>query len=42
LALLQQDDVGQTEFGQVVGHAGTDHAAADDDKAGAVGKLGGH
>ena len=42
LALLEQHDVGEAELGQVVGDAGADHAAADDDDLGAVGQLGGH
>src|SRR5689334_10329966 len=30
LALLEQQDVGETAQRQVIGHAGADHAAADD------------
>jgi hypothetical protein len=37
LALLEYDDVGEAEFGQVIGDAGADDTAADDDDVGAVG-----
>jgi hypothetical protein len=43
LALFEEHDVGDAELGQVVGDAGADDAAADDDDTGAVGKrCGGH
>ena len=40
LTLLEQHDIGFAELGQVVGDAGADDAAADDDDPGAVGKCG--
>jgi hypothetical protein len=36
LVLLEQDDVGPAEVGEVVGDAAADHAAADDDYLGAA------
>src|ERR1700730_2810625 len=43
LALFEQDNVGEAELGQVVGDAGADDAAADDDDVGAIRKrCGGH
>ena len=42
LALLEQDQVGPAELGQVVGHAGPDDAAADDDGARLGWKCVGH
>ena len=40
LPLLEQHHIGPAEVGQVVGDAGADDAAADDDDAGAVRKCG--
>ena len=40
LALLEQQQVGPAEPGQVVGDAGADHTAADDDHPGATGQRG--
>ena len=37
-SLLQQHDVAPAEFGQMIGDRASDHAAADDDRARAVGK----
>ena len=42
LALFEQHDVGDAEFGQVVGDAGADHTAADDDDARTLGQFSGH
>ena len=39
LPLLEQQHVGPAQLGQVVGDAGADHAAADDDDAGSPGDL---
>ena len=36
---LQQHDIGPAQLGQMIGDAGTDNAAADDDGAGACRNL---
>ena len=42
LALLDQHHVGEAELGQMVGDAGADHAASDDDGVRAIGQFGRH
>ena len=42
LTLLEQYDVGEAELRQVIGDAGADDPAADDDDLGAVGQLDSH
>ena len=38
--LLEHHDIGDLAAGEVIGDAGTDDAAADDDNLGAVGNAG--